>query len=373
MPLNLHFPESGWESISQDWCAWWAGELERALVVLECIEPQDESTPHYASTFLGNYAPEITVDELLDLFIPRLQATHYLRDAFPRFWPNFGPGIVATFAGASLHAVQDTTWFSPGSGGAISRLDVSLLEDNRWWQRVKTITQAAVERWGKQLSIGFTDLGGNLDILAHLRSAQQLLFDMVDCPEEVDRLVHETNLLWLYCYKALYSLTSLSRGITCWGPCWSPKSGYLIQSDFSYMISPQMFERFTLPDLSACCEVLDYPFYHLDGKGQLPHLDMLLTLERLRGIQWVPGDGQPQAEHWLSLLNRILQSGKLCQVYVSAQGALSILHELSGKGLALVINETLTPEQGKTLLNEIRSLENDRLLRRFHVTSRYIP
>ena len=117
-----------------------------------------------------------------------------------------------------------------------------------------------------------------------------------------------------------------------------------------------MFERFVLPDLSACCETLDYAFYHLDGKGQLPHLDMLLAMEHLRGIQWVPGDGQPQAEHWLPLLNRIRQSGKLCQVYVSAQGALTILRELGGKGLALVINEVLTPEQGQALLDEITQI-----------------
>ena len=56
-----------------------------------------------------------------------------------------------------------------------------------------------------------------------------------------------------------------------------------------------MFERFLLPDLTACCEVIDDPFYHLDGKGALPHLDMLLSLEKLKGVQWVPGDGQPPA------------------------------------------------------------------------------
>jgi 5-methyltetrahydrofolate--homocysteine methyltransferase len=325
--------------------------------VLECIEPEDETTPHYASTFLGNYGPDNPADELLDLFIPRLQATYYLGDAYPRFWPNFGPGIVAAFAGASLHAVQDTTWFSPGENGAISQVHVGLREDNPWWQRVKSITQEAAERWGDQLSIGFTDLGGNLDILAHLRGTQQLLFDLLDCPEEVDRWVHETNQLWLQCYEALYALTRPGQGISCWGPCWSPMRGYLLQSDFSYMISPQMFERYVLPDLSACCETLDYPFYHLDGKGQLPHLDMLLGLERLRGIQWVPGDGQPQAEFWLPLLKRIRQSGKLCQVYVSAQGALTILGELSGKGMALVINEALNPEMGQALLDEIHRLE----------------
>ena len=343
------------------------------MVVLECIEPQDEGTLHYASTFLGNYTPEIPADELLDLFIPRLQATYYMGDAFPRVWPNFGPGIVAAFAGACLNAVQDTTWFTPGGGEAISKFHIGLLVDNPWWRRVQTITLAVVKRWGNQLSIGITDLGGNLDILAHLRGTQQLLFDLVDYPQEVDRLVHETHQLWLHCYGVLYAHTSLGCGITCWGPCWLPRRSYLLQSDFSYMISPQMFERYVLPDLSACCEALDCPVYHLDGKGQLPHLDMLLALERLRGIQWVPGDGQPQAEHWLPLLKRFRQSGKLYQVYVSAQGALSILRELGGKSLALVINEALTPEQGKKFLNEIRLVEKDHLQRQFHVSRKYIP
>jgi len=357
MPVTLHFPENGWEAIAQNWTAWWAGELPRALVVLECIEPQDETTPHYASTFLGNYGPGVAADKLLDLFEQRLEATHYLGDAFPRFWPNFGPGIVAAYAGASLRAVQDTTWFSPETGSIITDLHAHLLEDNPWWQRVKAVTRAAVARWGKQLSIGLTDLGGNLDILAHLRGTQQLLLDLIDSPEEVDRLVDETHQLWLQCYQALYEITRQGRGITCWGPCWSPTPGYLLQSDFSYMISPEMFERFVLPDISGCCDSLDYPFYHLDGKGQLPHLEMLLSLERLRGIQWVPGDGQPQAEYWLPLLKRIRQSNKLCQVYASAKGAVKIMHELGGKGLLIAINEALTPQQGQALLEEIDMLE----------------
>ena len=67
----------------------------------------------------------------------------------------------------------------------------------------------------------------------------------------------------------------------------------MLQSDFSYMISPRMFERLILPDLTACCEALEYAFYHLDGKGEIKHLDMLLSIERLRGIQWIPGDGAP--------------------------------------------------------------------------------
>ncbi len=353
MSLALHFTDQDWDRIRQDWCAWWAGALERPLVVLECIEPQDSSSLHYASTFLGNYATGISADALLDLFIPRLQATHYLGDAFPRWWPNFGPGIVAAFAGANLHATQDTTWFSSSEAGDIHSMHIHTQPENPWWRRVKAVTQAAAERWGDQLSIGFTDLGGTLDILAHLRGTEQLLYDLVDSPGEVDRLVSEVSQVWLHCYDELYKFTSKGKGITCWGPCWSPTRGYLLQSDFSYMLSPAMFGRFVLPGLTACCAALDYPFYHLDGKGQLAHVDMLLSLEHLRGIQWVPGDGQPQAEHWIPLLRRIHCSGKLCQVYASARGALEILREMDGRGMLIAINETLTPEQGLGLLGEI--------------------
>jgi len=218
MALKLHFPENGWEEIEKNWSAWWAGELERALVVIECVDLRNETTLHYASTFLGNYGLEMAADELLDMFIPRLEATHYLGDAFPRYWPNFGPGIVSAFAGADLYAVNATTWFSANSSELLSNLHLVLREDNPWWQRVKSVTQSAVERWGSQLSIGFTDLGGNLDILAALRGTQRFLLDLLDNPQDVDRLVLETNRLWLRCYWALYSMTQGGRGVTCWGP-----------------------------------------------------------------------------------------------------------------------------------------------------------
>jgi hypothetical protein len=130
-------------------------------------------------------------------------------------------------------------------------------------------------------------------------------------------------------------------------------TGYYLQCDFAYMISPRMFERFVMPELAACCAALDSAFYHLDGKGQIPHLDMLLSLPRLRGIQWVPGAGHPQAEEWLPLLKRIRDGGKLCQVFVTRQGALKILRELGGKGFILKIDETLTLREAEAFLHSL--------------------
>lgn len=124
----------------------------------------------------------------------------------------------------------------------------------------------------------------------------------------------------------------------------------MLQCDFAYMISPAMFERFVLPDLEACCAVLDHAFYHLDGRGQIPHLDLLLSLERLRGIQWVPGEGQPPPEEWLPLLQRIRAANKLCQLTVSPQGARTIVRALGGKGFAFFIQPPPSPDEAQDFL-----------------------
>ena len=113
-----------------------------------------------------------------------------------------------------------------------------------------------------------------------------------------------------------------------------------------------------LPDLEACCAGLVYTFYHLGGKGQLVHVDSILSLSRLKGIQWVPGYGKPPCEEWLPLLKKIRSAGKLCQVTVSPKGALTIIRELGAKGFAFVIDEPqLTPAQGTAFLEELRTLE----------------
>jgi 5-methyltetrahydrofolate--homocysteine methyltransferase len=204
--------------------------------------------------------------------------------------------------------------------------------------------------------VEITDIGGNLDVLASLRGSDKLLLDLTDASDEVDRLVGEITPLWLRYYDELYTITSsVGRGNACWGPCWSPGKGYMLQCDFSYMISPQMFHRFVMPDLIACCNHLDYGFYHMDGIGEIPHLDQLLTIERLRGIQWQPGDGQPLADGWLNLIAKIRNSGKRCQIYIDCKGALTVKKELGGKGFLMhIVNEYLTGEEAEAFLKTLQ-------------------
>ena len=363
---NLRFSEHDWQRIERDTMAWWEGDLDRPLIWLAASEPGLNGPAH---RFLSNYPPEMPADQVLDLYQSVLAATHFYGDAFPALWVNFGPGMLAGFLGADVHSVSEpseTVWFTPSHQIEIQDLELAYDPDNAWWKRVKDFTQAIVQRWHGQLAVGHTDLGGNLDVLASFRTTEGLLFDVVDRPEQVDRLVRRITALWLRYYDELDAIIRPTcRGTTCWTPIWSTGKTYMMQCDFAYMISSAMFERFVIPDLSACCEHLDHGFYHLDGKGQIAHLDLLLSIPRLRGIQWIPGDGQPPPSQWLPLLKRIRDGGKLCQVFVSPEGARRIVKNLGGKGFLLIIAHAdpafADPEQAqaflKTLAQEDISLD----------------
>jgi 5-methyltetrahydrofolate--homocysteine methyltransferase len=355
----LNFTNEDWARVERDTSAWWAGELERPLVYLAATDPLPDGPPY---SYLSNYPMDLSAEAIVDRHAPLIEATHYYGDAFPWWWMNFGPGIMAGFLGAEVHSVSDpseTVWFTNPSPGSIEALSLTYDPDNTWWKRVKAITQAAAERWDGMVAVGHTDLGGNLDILASFRGTQELLFEVLDHPDEVDRLVAEITDLWIRYYDKQRALIQPPcRGTTCWTPIWSPGTTYMLQCDFSYMISPAMFERFVMPDLAACCEHLDHGFYHLDGKGEIPHLDLLLSIERLRGIQWIPGDGQPSPDQWLPLLKRIRDGGKLCQVFVTPECALRIVRNLGGRGFLLVIaaDEAFRdPEQAQAFLKTLNN------------------
>ena len=359
MSLKLAFTADDWARVETAWTDWWNGDLDRPLVWAETGRP-DADLDGRLQRFLTHYPLEMPAEEVADLHRRHLERMEWFGDAVPKWWINFGPGIMAGFLGAKVVPQPHTVWFEPARECELAEMHPVYDPDNLWWRRVQAITRAAVAVCGDQAVVGHTDLGGNLDILAALRSSEKLLTDLYDCPDDVARVSGEFTRLWLRYYDDLHALIRQGgRGTTPWATVWSPGRGYMLQSDFSYMISPAMFARFVVPDLTACCASLDHGFYHLDGKGQLPHLDLLLGIDRLRGIQWIPGDGQPPPEAWLPVLKRIRDGGKLCQLTLSTEGARTIVKNLGGRGFAfqLVDGVVNTRERHAAFMAQLRADE----------------
>ncbi len=159
-----------------------------------------------------------------------------------------------------------------------------------------------------------TDLGGNLDILQTFRPSEKLLFDLYDSPEEVERLVWEAHDVWWHYFRDFENLTDKNPGYSTWSSIFSEQPHYMLQCDFCYMIGPDMFEKFVKPELIACCDKLTNSFFHLDGPGQLVHLDSMLEIDSLKGIQWIPGAGAADLKEWPDVFRKISDAGKKIQL-----------------------------------------------------------
>lgn len=352
----MRFSSKDWDRISSGWSAWWHHEIDRPMVVVDSLKWQGKwfVQHHEGWDADKNIFP---IDPVLDYYQGLIEEQIYYGDSWPHWWPNFGPGIMAGFVGADVENDENTIWFDPPCSMDLEEIVLNYDQGNFWWNWVRELTRTAVDHWGSQVTVAHTDIGGNLDILASLRGTQNLLMDLYDSPEEVERLAERITQLWLRYYDELYTIIhSADNGTTSWTPLWCPERYYMLQCDFAYMISPAMFERFVMPDLLSCCDHLDFSFYHLDGKGQIRHLEMLLSIEGLHGIQWVPGDGQPPAWVWLQLLKRIRDGNKLCQIYTSPAGALDVVRELGGKGFAFWITDPYPQEELEAFFDTLETL-----------------
>jgi hypothetical protein len=345
----LHFTDEDWGRIERDYTAWWAGELDRPLAVLTST---DGGAPDL-NRFLPNH-PEASAEEICERFDAIFRRQHFYGDAFPFWFINFGAGVAAAFMGARLTPRPDTVWFEPPEAREMKDIHPQFDPDGPWWKRMVDVTRTAVDYWDGRLAVSHTDLGGNLDIVASLRGTEPLLMDLVDAPEEVERVLWKVSEIWRECYDRLDTIIRpRCRGTVPWARTWSRDRTYMLQCDFCYMISPPMFERFVRPELAEVCAFLDDAFYHLDGVGALPHLDRMLDIDALKGIQWIPGAGQPPPAEWPDVLRRIRQAGKLCQISCSPDEALAVTRELGGRGFQLLVGANFDADEAAAFLRDL--------------------
>ena len=317
--MAIRFNEERWAKVRNDARLWWDGKLKRPLIHMPAGN-RDPGRPAPRLKGLGFsedvYNLSVSAEDIVDRWDYELSGMEFYGDSFPAVWPNFGPGVIAAFIGAVAKPAPDTVWFHPRKEMELAELRMAYDPDNVWFKRVKDICRVAMERWQGLVQMSMTDLGGNLDVVSTFRPNEQLLLDLYDHPEEVKRQTWEAHRLWWKCFDEINAvLKPMNPGYTSWAQIYSEAPSYMLQCDFCYMIGPDMFEEFVKPELVASCKRLVNPFYHLDGIGELPHLDSLLSIKELKGIQWVPGTGRPGITEWPEVYRKIRNAGKLMQIW----------------------------------------------------------
>jgi hypothetical protein len=82
-----------------------------------------------------------SADQVLEPFERRLTRMHWLGDSWPRWWPNFGPGILAGCLSARVVPSPATVWFEPVTPTTLQALQWKYAADNRWLERIKQLFQ----------------------------------------------------------------------------------------------------------------------------------------------------------------------------------------------------------------------------------------
>ncbi|MDL2295174.1 trimethylamine corrinoid protein 2, partial [Ruminococcaceae bacterium OttesenSCG-928-D13] len=199
--------------------------------------------------------------------------------------------------------------------------------------------------------VGMPDSTGTLDALGHLYGTENVLFAMLEEPELVRRAVRILNDGWARTNEQFYQISRAHNGggVHAWMHLAAPGRLTHMQCDMSVMFGPDRYAEFVLDELTQQMEWLEYPVYHFDGIEQARHLDLLLSLDKLRAIQWTHVAGQPSAVHHLPVLQKMQKAGKALIVMLPPGDVAALLDGLSAKGL-YIHTEVETPEQADELV-----------------------
>jgi hypothetical protein len=282
-----------------------------------------------------------------------LENALFLGEAFPLFCPNLGPDFIGAVCGCDLKFSPSTSWAEPCIKDYSDFPDIAFDEKNPWWQKMVEITKAAVDESNGDYLVGITDIHPGADAVVSLRGAETAAMDLYLEPDEFKKRVWQIFDVFKEVTSRLHGIISKKqKGSSNWMGIYHPeKLWYVTSCDFSYMISSVHFKEFILPELTAEAEWLPATIYHLDGVGSLTHLDTLLGVEKINGIQWVPGNGKPPAREWADVLKKIQKAGKCIEISCGPKDVTALCEVLDPRGVRFGVGG-LDRDSAESLIKE---------------------
>jgi hypothetical protein len=264
-----------------------------------------------------------------------LNNTYFAGDAFPHFNLNMGACCHAAFFEGAKYKFEDTMWFFP-SLDDLSNLKLD--KTDAYYNTIIAACRYIAEQAKEDFIISMPDVSGNADALAHLRGSENLLVDLIECPDDVLKALGMMQEQYERAHKAVYDIVKKNnKGSSAigWMHVWAPGFTAQLQCDLSVMISNAQFEKFIMPELCRQAEFLEYPVYHLDGIEQIRHLDSILSVEKIKMIQWVHVAGQPAPYKYMNELKKIQKAGRVLHLTIQPGDMPVYLENLSSKRLLL--------------------------------------
>ncbi len=245
----------------------------------------------------------------------------FLAESFPNINIDFGPGAMAGYLGSDIVFNEDTVWFGHCVSDWAKQPALRFDPENAWWKKHIRLAEDIAKLSGGDFYTGMPDIMEGLDVLASLRGAQELIYDLIDEEDELKKRISEVNAAYFqYCDRFYALLKNGADGGSCYTvfQIWGPGKTAKLQCDFSAMLSPANFREFVLEPLREQARKLDTVLYHLDGADAIRHLDALMEIDEIDALQWTSGDYGPDGAHedWYPIYDKAKKAGKSLWVKV---------------------------------------------------------
>ena len=333
MTLSTFSYKPDWARAQARWDAFWdLAPLDRPCLCVTAPRADGASVelPPLASAQDRWLNPEY----VLATALKHLEAT-YLGGETPPAAPYF---MAATTMGCGEHLVFH-------EGGIALRPTMASLDqplgwhpgpEDPWRPRVAAICNRLLDEAPGRFIVPVPGQFEHLDLLSMLRG-EGLMLDLVTAPELCTARLVEMRELSAENASYLQGLNASRQGevgYLSWTNLWSRKPFRCAQADAAAMISPEMFERFVLPELDEQAERYGWLHYHTCGYKQ--HLELCLSRPYLRVIQYSPSPKEPpNGPAHLEFYRRVQAAGRALDLQAPAEHMEFLIRHLRPEGVAL--------------------------------------
>ena len=318
---------------------WWDGGDQKDPLILASVRREGIEVP--GTDDLNRHW--LDQDFILERTMREIEATEYLGVAVPYHYVDHGSSAMAGVLGCPLEFVdRETIWANPRFQTLDQILESPPVLHSAIYAHITEITRRSVALARGHHFVAPFALEGMSDLMAALYGGENFMMDLVDRPDDVACAMGRLNGLWLRAFAEIRDVIAGSGnpGGIGWVGIWAPGSTFPLQEDVAYSISAEMFRTFLVPHIRDQIAAMEYPFFHVDGTGMIPHLDALLEIRELKAIQWQPGAGHERLGQWYGLLRKILGSGKSLQVYAQAQEVESLVRNVGADRLLVIVRDS---------------------------------
>ena len=305
-----------WLEAKERMTDWWAGK-KIGRVAASVIAPAKSGGGFaYIDKSPEKYIDFDTVSNNLE---HRLRGAFWGGDAFPHHAVDLNASMI--FFGAEPPFVSNARRHGSYFGNLDEVISYKNTGESEWWSLLVDMYKKTAAKSDGSFVLEAIGVFAIIDVMAGLVGDEKLLYAMVDDPEKVME-ARDSMMKWIAPTCDMFhgiasgcnSGGSMSIGV------WCPGKMRFSQCDFSVMISPAMFEKYVFEELKALYDCLDHGIYHLDGEEEIRHLDLILKLDKVDMIQWVPttraGDpGYLDPLNWVGLIRRIQDAGRKVLVH----------------------------------------------------------